>query len=91
MVDTDGPTQGDGGRDFFAARADLEEFTRHTESGADDGREPSAGVPALRKLGRPPGWRAATSPESLLAPQYASAARRAREVLQRRSKPGGEQ
>lgn len=42
-----------------------------------DGGEP----PALRSLTRPPSWRAASSPASALSAQYASAQRRATEVL----------
>ncbi len=42
-------------------------------------------APALRRLRRPPSWTAATSPESMLEPQYASAARRAAEILRRAS------
>lgn len=68
---------------FYTTTTDLDEL----EAGITAAARASAvspipdDVPALRELGRPPSWSAARSPATLLGPQYASAARRAKEIL----------
>lgn len=66
------------GDDFWAstARAATAGLEVEVPELADGGE-----APALRSLMRPPSWRAASSPASALSAQYASAQRRAMEVL----------
>lgn len=79
LVDPD-----DVAEDFYAARGPIPDDD-DVEAAMAGTSSASAGV--LRRLGKPPSWSTPTSPESLLGPQYASAARRARVILRRMSTP----
>lgn len=67
---------GDVDAGFWQTTAPLEGVDFALPDDADGG-EP----PALRTLPRPPSWRAASAPASALAGLYASAQRRAAEIL----------
>ncbi|MCC7076347.1 MAG: hypothetical protein IT198_04400 [Acidimicrobiia bacterium] len=69
--------------DFFECGHTLREVAVMGWDEAARGPDPDE-APALRELGRPPCWSAPNSPETVLGGIYASAARRAFDVLARK-------
>lgn len=78
---SDVPVQG--ARSFFECGRELETVEVMDWDDAARGPDPDE-PPALRDLGRPSCWTAPNSPETVLSGVYASASRRAFDVLARR-------